>query len=102
MGVGLDPGRDPDQHRLAAPGRGADRVEAVDLGQRVADHVADPGLDRAPQLGLGLVVAVHVDARRVEAGPQRHVQLAAGGDVDREPLLAEHPIGAVNGAALLA
>ena len=53
----------------------------------------DPGLDRASQLGLRLVVAVQVDPPGLEARPERHVQLAARGDVDREPLLAQHPVG---------
>ena len=47
-----------------------------------------PGVEGEPQLRLGLVVAVHEDALRVDAGLQREVQLAAGGDVHRQPLLA--------------
>ena len=70
MGVGLgpDPGRDPDQDPLAGAGLGADRVQAVDLLQRVADHVPDAGGDRLAQLGIALVVAVHVHAPGVESG----------------------------------
>jgi hypothetical protein len=93
VGIGPDPGGDPDQDLLQVVGLAADAVEELDLGQRVADHMADAGVDREAQLGLALVVAVHVDPRRVEAGPQRHVQLAPGGDVDREPLLLEDPVG---------
>ena len=37
----------------------------------------------------GLVVAVEADPGRVEAGPQRDGQLAAGADVEAEPLLGD-------------
>src|SRR5207247_10886797 len=57
------------------------------------DHMPDPGLDRVAQQRLGLVVPVQVDAGRVEAGAKRGAELAAGGDVDREPLLAGDPAG---------
>ena len=60
----------------------------------------DARLERVAQLALGLVVAVQVDARRVEARGQRHVQLAAGGDVDREALLAQQRIGRRGGQRL--
>ena len=43
---------------------------------------------------------MHVDAGRVEAGAQRHVQLAARGDVDREALLGEEPVGGGAGQRL--
>ena len=36
---------------------------------------------------------MHVDAGGVEARGERDVQLAAGGDVDREPLLGEQLVG---------
>jgi hypothetical protein len=36
---------------------------------------------------------MHVDPRRVEARGEGDVELAAGGDVDREPLLGEEPVG---------
>jgi hypothetical protein len=90
VGLRPDPGRDADEHVLRAV---EEAVEALDLGERVADHVPDSGRDRAAKLGLGLVVAVQVDAVRLEPRPQRHVQLAAGGDVDREALLGADPVG---------
>ncbi len=91
IGVGRrgDPRGQPDQHVAVAVG---EPVGAGDLVERVDDDAADPGLERHPQLGRGLVVAVHVDPRRIEAGPERHVELAAGCDVDAEPLLAADPV----------
>ena len=62
--------------------------------------MADARAGREEDLLVGLVVAVHVDAAGVEAGAQRHVQLAAGGDVDREPLLGEQPVGGGAGQRL--
>ena len=100
VGVGPDPGRDPDQDPLAAAG--AEPFEPLDLVERVDDHVADAGLERLLQLGLGLVVAVHVDPLRLEPAAQRQVQLAAGGDVAGEPLLGEQPVGGGAASALLA
>ena len=97
VGRGLDPGRDPDQHVL---GRVEQPLAALDLVEGVEDQVADPGAGGEEDLLVGLVVAVHVDPRRVEAGAQRHVQLAAGGDVDREPLLGEEPVGGGAGQRL--
>ena len=97
MGGGLDPGRDPDQHLLGAVEQ---PLGQLDLVEGVEDQVADAGLERVAELGLGLVVAVHVDALRVEARAQRHVELAAGGDVDREPLLAHQPVGGGAGQRL--
>ena len=91
VGVRTDPGGDPQQNPLAAPG--CEPFEPLDLVERVDDDVADPGLERGEELGLGLVVAVHVDPRRVEARAERQVQLAAGGDVAGEPLLGEQAVG---------
>ena len=62
--------------------------------------MADAGPRRHQDLLVGLVVAVHVDAGRVEARGERDVQLAAGGDVDREPLLGEQPVGGGGGEGL--
>ena len=90
VGRGLDPGRDPDQHPLRFVEQA---LAALDLVEGVEDQVADAGPGREEDLLVGLVVAVHVDAGGVEAGAQRHVQLAAGGDVDREALLGEEPVG---------
>ncbi len=89
MGGGRDPRGEPDQHVLVAVG---EPVGAGDLVERVDDDAADARREGHPQLGGGLVVAVHVDPRRVEAGRERHVQLAAGGDVDAEALLPADPV----------
>ena len=86
MGPCLDPRRHPDQDLLLPPGGGTEPVEALDLGDRIADHMADAVLDHLAQFGRRLVVAVHVDQRRVEPRPQRGRQLAVRRDVDRKPL----------------
>ena len=62
--------------------------------------MADAGAGGEEDLLVALVVAVHVDAGGVEAGAQRHVQLAARGDVDREALLGEEPVGGGAGQRL--
>ena len=97
VGRGLDPRRDPDQHPLR---RVEQPLAALDLVEGVEDQVADAGAGGEEDLLVGLVVAVHVDAVGVEAGAQGHVQLAAGGDVDREPLLGEEPVGGGAGERL--
>src|SRR5919201_62507 len=66
-------------------------VRQLDLVERVEDQMADARLEGVPELGLGLVIAMQVDAGRVEASGERDMQLPAGGDVDREALLAHHP-----------
>ena len=52
----------------------------------VDDDPADAHVERPTQLGVGLVVAVHHEPIRGNAGGQRHVQLAAGGDVEPQAL----------------
>ena len=90
VGGGLDPRRDPDQHVLWLLEQA---LAALDLIEGVEDQVTDARAGGEEDLLVGLVVAVHVDASRVEAGAQRHVQLAAGGDVNRKALLGEEPVG---------
>ncbi len=51
-----------------------------------------PSASAYSSLGAGLVVAVHVDALGGDAAGERHVELAARGDVDREPLLGHQPV----------
>ena len=97
VGGGLDPRGHPDQHPLGAVEQ---PVGQLDLVERVEDQVADAGVERVAELALGLVVAVQVDALGIEAGGQRHVELAAGGDVNREPLLAHQPVGGGAGKRL--
>ena len=97
VGRGLDPRGDTDQHRLRFLEQ---PLAALDLVERVEDQVADASAGGEEDLRVGLVVAVHVDAVGVEAGAERHVQLAAGGDVDREPLLGEEPVGGGAGQRL--
>src|SRR4051794_5436561 len=46
----------------------------------------DAGIDRLSKLGLALVVAVEVDIPRLHAGGAGDCQLAAGHDVEPEPL----------------
>ena len=97
MGRGPDSRGDPDQH---LPRLLQQPLAALDLVEGVEDQVPDAGPGREPDLVLGLVVAVHVDASGVEAGGQRQVQLAAGGDVDRQALIGEEPVGGGAGQRL--
>src|SRR3954468_7661783 len=88
--VGADAGRDAHLHRLALARRD-DLLEAVDVAVVVEHDVADAGVVGLLQLAARLRVAVEVDAPGVEAGLERHVQLAAAGDVAREPLARHQP-----------
>ena len=92
VGVGVDPGRDPQQD----VGRGSDpllveHVEAVELVERVDDDVTHTGRDRLTQLVDALVVAVQHARRGGHAGRQRDVELTAGRDVEQHPLLVREP-----------
>ena len=92
VGVGVDPGRDPQQN----VGRGSDpflveHVEAIELVEGVDDDVTHTRRDRFTQLVAALVVAVHHARRSGHAGGQRHVQLTAGRDVEQHPLLVREP-----------
>ena len=71
----------------AAPFAGDERLDAVELVERVGDDAPDAALERELQLGVRLVVAVEHDAGRGEAGVERELQLAAGGDVEVQPLV---------------
>ena len=84
VGRGLDPRGDPQQHPLGAVEQ---PVGALDLVEGVEDQVTDAGVERVAELGLGLVVAVHVDPLGSHPAGEGHVQLAAGRDVGRQPLL---------------
>ena len=82
VGVGLDARRHPDHD----PGDGQpaldQRLEPVELGERVGHDPPDAGGQGGGQLLVGLVVAVEHDAGRREAGREGDVELAAGRDVE--------------------
>src|SRR4051812_8725009 len=88
--VGAHAGRDPHLDRLALAGRD-DRLEALDVADVVEHDVADARVMGLLQLPARLRVAVQVDPAGVEARLERHVQLAAAGDVAREPLGGHEP-----------
>ena len=67
-------------------------LQHVELVQRVDHDVADVCGERLAELGRRLSVAVEVDPRGVEPAPEREEQLAARGDVARQPLLGEQPV----------
>ena len=86
---------DARRHAHEQPGRvgatGGEPLEAVELVEGVDDDPPHSGLDRGAQLVGRLVVAVEHDALGREAGVERHVQLAAGGHVEIEALVAHEP-----------
>ena len=89
VGVRLHAGGDPHHHLGGALEVLGDLGEPLDLGEAVDDDPADAGVDGAAQLGVRLVVAVVADPGRVEAGAQRDGQLAAGADIQAQPLLVD-------------
>ena len=106
VGVGVDPGRDPQQD----VGRWSDsllveHVEAIELVEGVDDDVTHTRRDRLTQLVATLVVAVQHARRSGHAGRQRDVQLTAGRDVEQHPLFvreachrpAQERLGGVDG-----
>jgi len=85
MCLGLDAGRQPDEHRLdAALLRPCDLLECVEHNERA--H-----LRGHRQLGVGLVVAVEDQPLCGNAGTQRELQLAQCRHVRTEPLGREQP-----------
>jgi hypothetical protein len=90
---GLDARRHADQDGLAAPRSGEQLVGQLDLLKGVEHEVGDLRVERELELGPGLVVAVHEDPPWGDPTLQREVELAAGGDIDREALLGHHPVG---------
>ncbi len=91
VGVGLDAHGHADEHVLDDTGLTGDRVEPVDLGERVEHDVPDPGGHGGLQFADGLVVAVHRDLPGGEAGVQGHGELTTGRDVERESFLMDPP-----------
>lgn len=89
VGVGLDADRDADLHALADAEPLGDVRDAGDLQEGVEDDAPDASLDGPLDLGDGLVVAVEGDALGGHPGVQRGGQLAAGADVEVQPLLLE-------------
>ena len=91
VGMHLDARRHPGQHRDRGRGRIGRSVhqslQAVDLVEGVDDDAAHSGLEGHGQLVVRLVVAVEDQTIGRDAGRQGHVHLAAGGDIETEPLL---------------
>ncbi len=89
MGVGLDAGGDAHQHVRLGQAAGDERLDAVELVERVDDDAPHSGLQRGCELGFRLVVAVEDDPGGREADALRDVQLAAGGDVEVQAFLLD-------------
>ena len=90
VGVRLDAGRDPHEHRrppvgLHAPASNA--FEPVELVEAVDDDASDARIETGRELVVGLVVSVEDDARRGEARVHRDVELTASRDVEAQSFL---------------
>ena len=85
--VGVDVGRDAQQHRLAFAERTGDAVQQRQLVEVIDHDAAHARLDRLAQLPGRLVVAVEEGALHGEAGGAGDCQLAAGDDVQPQPFL---------------
>ncbi len=89
VGVRLDADGDPDHHlgrrcvsRAIAVSRSISSNESTTIRPT-------PASTARRSSGVGLVVAVQADPLRRHAGAQRHGQLAAGADVEAQPLLGD-------------
>ena len=90
--VGVDARRDPQQDLGRRSGtRRGERVEAIELVERIDHDVAHAGGDRHPQLGQRLVVAVQGTRSGRDTGGQRDVEFPSGGDVEQQPLVVREP-----------
>ena len=87
--VRLDPDGGAYQDALRDAALDAEPAQPVDLDERVDDDPADPGVERRGELGDRLVVAVQQQPVAWEAGAHRDGELAAGADVEPEPLLLD-------------
>ena len=79
-----DPDAAPAAAQLALAARSASRAISSKESTTIA---ADAGVEARVELGDGLVVAVQRDPLGWEAGAQGDGELAAGADVEAEPLL---------------
>ncbi len=77
------------QHHLGcgSDASSSEHVEPVEFIEGIDHDVAHLRLDRFAQLGARFVVAVQRACARRYAGRQRHVEFAAGGDVEQQPLV---------------
>ena len=89
VGVRLDAGGDAHEHARGPPELGGHRRQPLDLVEGVDDDPADAELDGPLELAERLVVAVEADPLHREARARGHRQLAAGADVEREPVLGQ-------------
>ena len=87
VGVGLDAGRDPQQHAGHGMARSHQRLDAVDLVEGVDDDPTDAVVEGAAQLVGALVVAVQHEALGGDARGSGDVVLAAGRHVEVAALL---------------
>ena len=101
VGLGVHPGGHPDHHRRGDSQLPGDPLDQQQLRHGVGDDAAHPGLQSLPDLLGGLVVPVQGDAGGLHPGGQPQGQLAPGGRVQVQPLLAgpAHDGGAQEGLA---
>ena len=67
------------------------RVETIELVERVDDGAPDPAVRAMRSSSDALVVAVEHEPLGRKAGSQGDVQLAAGRDVEAQPFLVDEP-----------
>ena len=91
MGVGLDAGGDPHEHRLDAPGGGRERLDLAQLGRVVDDDQPCPGRERRARCRRRTCCCRARSALARHARGQREGQLALRGDVHAQALLRPAP-----------
>ena len=89
VGVRLDTDGGAHQDALRAAALEAEPAQPLDLGQRVDHDPGHSGVECGDQLGSRLVVAVQQHPVAGEAGADGDRELAAGADVEAQPLLLD-------------
>ena len=82
VGLGFDPGREPQEDLRGDAGLGVQHVETIEFVKTVDDDATDAGLDRHPKLGDRLVVAVQHESLSRNPGVERNMEFATGCDVE--------------------
>ena len=91
VGVGLDPGRDAQEHVEDVTGAVVNPADSSEFVEAVDHQAPDPGRRRLLDLDFALVVAVHDQSVPRDPGGERDEHLSAGRDIDLHPFFVGQP-----------